>query len=185
MPVKRWASPALINLSPDTAPSTLFRSSISKSARSKLLRGPNPFEQTPRVSADCARQNGRRQVFAEDPAWKIDAAKADSGPQDLCGEICAECHPDRSTIPCSIRNFRTRAWSAKDSDRKRTAMVRFWRRFRRGSAGTGTDPGPCPDAAHSRGAGFPGYRPSGSGIRRNGMHGHPGYSNSAVPYASF
>ncbi len=42
---------ALINLSPDTAPSTLFRSSVdveNLAEIEKLLRGPNPFEQTPK-----------------------------------------------------------------------------------------------------------------------------------------
>src|SRR4029077_13741 len=85
---------ALINLSPDTGPSALFRSSVdieNLASIEAMLRGPNPFEQTPKGFGGLRSPKRPADIFQDDPAWKVDAARVDRG-RKIYAEICAECH---------------------------------------------------------------------------------------------
>ena len=85
---------ALINLSADTAPDTLFRSSVdieNLSSIETMLRGDDPFKQNPPEFSGLKSPKWPADLFQDDPAWKIDPARVAKG-RAIYAEICAECH---------------------------------------------------------------------------------------------
>jgi len=132
---------ALLNLSPDTAPGALFRSSVdieNLASIETMLRGPDPFKQNPPEFGGLRSPNWPADMFPDDLVWKIDAARVDRG-RKIYAEICAECHlgpvndhafdtqfPDKS--------FWTSPHLQKDGDGPVLDEVQM------GVAGMGTDP---------------------------------------------
>ena len=179
---------ALINLSPDTAPSTLFRSSVdieNLAEIEKLLRGPNPFEQTPKGFGGLRSPKWPSQVFAEDPAWKIDAAKADRG-RKIYAEICAECHLGPVNDPVFDTQFPDKSfWSAKESHWKKDGDGPVLEEVQKGVGGMGTDPAQA-HVLMLRTVAVPGFLdidPARDLGKEWGCTGIPASPNSAVPYA--
>ena len=85
---------ALLNLSPDYAPETLFRSSVALENLVRIeamLRGPDPSSQKPIGFGGLKPPQWPSQIFPDDPAWKIDPARVSRG-RATYAEICAECH---------------------------------------------------------------------------------------------
>ena len=85
---------ALINLSPESSIDSLFRSSVDVKNLDnieKMLRGPNPFEQTPKGFGGLRSPKWPSDMFPGDDAWKIDPGKVERG-RKIYAEICVECH---------------------------------------------------------------------------------------------
>jgi hypothetical protein len=85
---------ALVNFSPDYPADTLFRSSVSMLNLlwiESLLRGPDPFTQTPKQFGGLTAPKWPSQIFGDDPAWKIDPERVNRG-RKLYADICVECH---------------------------------------------------------------------------------------------
>ena len=86
---------ALVNLSPDAARDTLFRSSMAVENLVRIeamLRGSDdPFKQEPKRFGGLQPPKWPAQIFPNDPAWKIDPARVIKG-RALYAEICVECH---------------------------------------------------------------------------------------------
>ena len=132
---------ALINLSPDTAPDALFRSTVdieNLTSIETMLRGPDPFKQNPPEFTGLKSPKWPADIFQDDPAWKIDPERVIKG-RAIYAEICAECHlgpvndhafdtqfPDKS--------FWTSPHLKKDGDGPVLDEVQ------KGVAGMGTDP---------------------------------------------
>jgi hypothetical protein len=133
---------ALLNLSPDTPPDALFRSSVdieNLASIETMLRGPDPFKQNPPEFTGLKPPKWPADIFQDDSAWTIDPARVAKG-RAIYAEICAECHlgpvndhvfdtqfPDKS--------FWTSPHLQKDSDGPVLDEVQ------KGVAGMGTDPG--------------------------------------------
>ena len=132
---------ALLNLSPDTAPDTMFRSSVdieNLSSIETMLRGNDPFKQNPPEFTGLKSPKWPADIFQDDPAWKINPDRVVKG-RAIYAEICAECHlgpvndhafdtqfPDKS--------FWTSPHLQKDGDGPVLDEVQ------KGVAGMGTDP---------------------------------------------
>lgn len=86
---------ALVNLSADAPKEALFRSTMVLGNLVRIedmLRGPeDPFSQNPKGFGGLQAPKWPSQIFADDPAWKIDPARVSKG-RALYAEICAECH---------------------------------------------------------------------------------------------
>lgn len=85
---------ALVNFSPNAPRDDLFRSSVALENLVRIeamLRGSDPFAQSPKGFNGLAAPKWPAQLFPDDPAWKIDPAKVARG-RALYAEICAECH---------------------------------------------------------------------------------------------
>ena len=86
---------ALVNLSPDAPKEALFRSTMMLENLVRIedmLRGPeDPFSQNPKGFGGLQAPKWPLQIFADDPAWKIDPARVSKG-RGLYAEICAACH---------------------------------------------------------------------------------------------
>jgi cytochrome c5 len=135
---------ALINLSPDTAPSALFRSSVdieNLASIEAMLRGPDPFEQTPKGFAGLRSPKWPSEMFPDDPAWKVDTTRVDSG-RKIYAEICAECHLGPVADPAFDKQYPDKSfWSPKESHWKRDGDGPVLDEVQKGVAGMGTDPG--------------------------------------------
>jgi hypothetical protein len=133
---------ALINLSPDTAPGALFRSSVdidNLSSIETMLRGPDPFKQNPPEFGGLRSPKWPADIFQDDPAWKIDPARVAKG-RAIYAEICVECHlgpvNDRAfDTQFPDKSFWTSPQLQKDGDGSVLDEVQ------KGVAGMGTDPG--------------------------------------------
>ena len=133
---------ALINLSPDTAPDAMFRSSVdieNLSSIETMLRGPDPFRQNPPEFGGLQSPKWPSQIFSDDSAWKIDPARVAKG-RAIYAEICAECHlgpvNDRAfDTQFPDKSFWTSPQLKKDGDGPVLDEVQ------KGVAGMGTDPG--------------------------------------------
>jgi cytochrome c5 len=133
---------ALLNVSPDYGPETLFRSSVdvgNLDAIEQLLKGPNPFEQTPPGFSGLKSPQWPEQMFPGDAAWKIDRPRADRG-RKIYAEICAECHLGPVNDPVFDQDFKDKSfWSSsrwiKVGDEPVLDEVL------KGVGGMGTDPG--------------------------------------------
>ena len=133
---------ALINLSPDSAPSALFRSSVdieNLASIETMLRGPDPFKQTPPEFAGLKPPKWPADIFQDDPAWKIDPSRVAKG-RAIYAEICAECHLGPVNDHVFDTQFPDKSfWSSphlqKDGDGPVLDEVQ------EGVAGMGTDPG--------------------------------------------
>jgi hypothetical protein len=133
---------ALINLSPDTAPDALFRSSVdveNLASIEAMLRGPDPFKENPPEFGGLKPPTWPADIFQDDPAWKIDATRVTKG-RAIYAEICAECHlgpvNDRAfDTQFPDKSFWTSPHLQKDGDGPVLDEVQ------KGVAGMGTDPG--------------------------------------------
>ena len=179
---------ALVNFSPDAAPSALFRSSVdieNLAEIEKLLRGPNPFEQTPKGFAGLRSPKWPSQIFSDEPAWKIDAARVDRG-RKIYAEICAECHLG----PVDDRVFDTQFpdksfWSANESHWKKDGDGPVLDEVQKGVAGMGTDPAQA-HVLMLRTVEVPGFLdidPARDLGKAWGCTGIPTSSNSDMPFA--
>jgi hypothetical protein len=157
---------ALINLSPDPPLQALFRSSIALENLDRIetmLRGPNPLEQDPKRFAGLKSPKWPSEVFADDPAWKIDPARVTRG-RAIYAEICAECHrgpvddavfdtqfPDKSFWTISTKG----KWD-KESEGKWISDGPVFDPVQKDVRGMGTDPAQA-DVLHSRIVAVPGF----------------------------
>jgi mono/diheme cytochrome c family protein len=132
---------ALINLSPNGPTDTLFRSSVdveNLASLETMLRGPNPFEQTPNGFAGLKSPKWPSQVFPDDPAWKIDPARVAKG-RAIYAEICAECHLGPVADPVFDNQFPDKSfWSPKEAHWDQNGPV--LNEVQKSVAGMGTDP---------------------------------------------
>jgi hypothetical protein len=133
---------ALINFSPDYSPDLLFRSSVdieNLASIEAMLRGPDPYKQNPPEFGGLRSPKWPSDIFADDPAWKIDLARVAKG-RAIYAEICAECHlgpvNDRAfDSQFSDKSFWTSPHLQKDGDGPVLDEVQ------KGVGGMGTDPG--------------------------------------------
>lgn len=134
---------ALLNLSPDYSPNALFRSSVdveNLAAIEAMLRGPNPFEQTPKSFAGLKSPQWPEQMFPDDPVWKIDAARVDRG-RKIYAEICAECHLGPVNDPVFDKVFPDQSfWSPNEPHWKKAGDEPVLEEVQKGVGGMGTDP---------------------------------------------
>jgi RoxA-like, cytochrome c-like len=132
---------ALLNLSPDTAPDTMFRSSVdieNLSSIETMLRGDDPFKQNPPEFGGLRSPKWPSDIFQDDAAWKIDPARVAKG-RAIYAEICAECHvgpvnDHAFDTQFPDKNFWTSPHLQKDGDGPVLDEVQ------KGVAGMGTDP---------------------------------------------
>jgi hypothetical protein len=86
---------ALLNLSPDAPKDTLFSSSVAIENLVRIeamLRGADdPATREPKSFGGLQPPKWPSQIFADDPAWKIDPARVTKG-RAVYAEICVECH---------------------------------------------------------------------------------------------
>ena len=135
---------ALINFSPDTGPGAMFRSSVdieNLASIEAMLRGPNPFEQTPNGFGGLRSPKWPSQIFPDDPVWKIDTARVDRG-RKTYAEICVECHLGPVNDPVFDTQFPGKSfWSSGESHWKKDGDGPVLEEVEMGVAGMGTDPG--------------------------------------------
>jgi cytochrome c5 len=134
---------ALINLSPDTPPGDLFRSTVALQNLDRIetmLRGPNPFEQNPKGFAGLKSPKWPSQLFSGDPAWKIDQARVSKG-RAIYAEICSECHLGPADDPIFDSQFPDKSfWSAKETHWKWDGDGPVLDLVQKSVTGMGTDP---------------------------------------------
>ncbi len=134
---------ALLNLSPDYSPDTLFRSSVdveNLAAIETLLKGPNPFEQTPKGFAGLRSPQWPAQMFPDDDAWKIKPARVENG-RKIYAEICVECHLGPVNDPVFDKNYPDKSfWSPNESHWKNDGDGPVLDEVQKGVGGMGTDP---------------------------------------------
>ena len=134
---------ALLNLSPDYSPDTLFRSSVdieNLAAIEKLLKGPNPFEQTPKGFAGLRSPQWPGQMFPDDGAWKIKPARVENG-RKIYAEICVECHLGPVNDPVFDKDYPDKSfWSSNESHWKNDGDGPVLDEVQMGVGGMGTDP---------------------------------------------
>jgi mono/diheme cytochrome c family protein len=134
---------ALLNLSPDYSPDTLFRSSVdieNLAAIETLLKGPNPFEQTPKGFAGLRSPQWPAQMFPDDDAWKIKPARVENG-RKIYAEICVECHLGPVNDPVFDKNYPDKSfWSSNESHWKQDGDGPVLDEVQKGVGGMGTDP---------------------------------------------
>ena len=130
---------ALLNLSPDYAPDTLFRSSVALENLVRIeamLRGPDPSSQKPIGFGGLKSPKWPSQIFPDDPAWKIDPARVSRG-RAIYAEICAECHLGPVNDPQFDQQYPDKSfWSARQWDARGAVL----NPVQKGVAGMGTDP---------------------------------------------
>jgi len=107
---------ALVNFSPNTAPETLFRSTVAVETLDRIetmLRGPNPASQNPVGFAGLKSPKWPAQLFPGDDAWKIDPARVEKG-RAVYAEICVECHLGPVDDPAFDKKYPEKSfWSSK------------------------------------------------------------------------
>ena len=135
---------ALINLSPDTAPATYFRSSVALENLDRIetmLRGPDPFQQNPKGFAGLKSPEWPSKTFRDDPAWKLNAARLAKG-REIYAEICAECHLGPVADPEFDRQFPDKSfWSPNEKHWQRDGDGPVLNPVQKTVAGMNTVPG--------------------------------------------
>jgi cytochrome c5 len=149
---------ALVNMSPDHPPETLFRSSVAVENLDrieKMLRGSDPFGRTPNGFGGLTPPKWPSRLFADDPAWKISQERAAKG-RALYAEICAECHLGPVNDTAFDDQFPDKKfWLSKRWD-KTPGQEPVLRPVQKGVAGMGTDPAQA-DVLASRKIFVPGF----------------------------
>lgn len=133
---------ALVNMSPQHPPETLFRSSVlieNLDRVEKMLRGSDPFGRTPAGFGGLKPPKWPSQIFADDPAWKISQERADKG-RALYAEICAECHLGPANDKVFDAQFPDKAFWSSDRWVKTPGNDPVLRPVQKEVAGMGTDP---------------------------------------------
>jgi cytochrome c1 len=151
---------ALINLSPYGASDALFRSSVDIESLARIetmLRGPNPFEQTPKKGfAGLTSPKWPSEMFPDDPAWKIDPARVNRG-RAIYAEICAECHLGPVDDPEFDTQFPDKSfWSPNESHWQKDGDGPVLDEVQTSVDGMGTDPGQA-NVLKSRRVEVPGF----------------------------
>ena len=146
---------ALLNLSPDTPPEALFRSSVAVENLVRIeamLRGPDPSGQNPMGFGGLASPKWPSHIFPDDPAWKINPERVTKG-RAAYAEICAECHLGPVDDPAFDKQYPDKSfWS---SDRWSSNGPVLWP-VEKGVAGMGTDPAQA-NVLASRKVDIPGF----------------------------
>jgi processive rubber oxygenase RoxA-like protein len=110
---------ALINISPEYPADTLFRSSVEVQNLlwiESMLRGPDPFSQTPQRFGGLTAPKWPSQLF-DDQAWKLKPDRVAKG-RELYAEICVECHLGPVNDPVFDAQFPDKSfWSSPRWDR--------------------------------------------------------------------
>ena len=134
---------ALLNVSPDYSPDTLFRSSVdveNLAAIENMLKGPNPFEQTPNGFAGLKSPPWPGQMFPDDDDWQIKPARVENG-RKIYAEICAECHLGPVNDPVFDKNYPDKSfWSPNETHWKKVWSGPVLAEVQKGVGGMGTDP---------------------------------------------
>ena len=127
---------ALVNLSPDYAPDTLFRSSVALENLVRIeamLRGP---DLTGPAFGGLQSPKWPSEIFPGDAAWKIDPARVSKG-RGIYAEICAECHLGPVNDPAFDQQYPEKSfWSSPRWDAKNQVLDPVQKTV----AGMGTDP---------------------------------------------
>jgi hypothetical protein len=131
---------ALVNMSPDYPADALFRSSVAIQNLfwiETMLRGPDPFSQTPRGFGGLTSPKWPSQIFTDD-AWKIKPERVAKG-RAIYAEICAECHLGPVNDPAFDPQFPDKSfWTSSQWERIGSSPV--LNPVQKGVAGMGTDP---------------------------------------------
>ncbi|HWX06387.1 MAG TPA: di-heme-cytochrome C peroxidase, partial [Bradyrhizobium sp.] len=131
---------ALVNLSPDSPLDSLFRSTVAIENLDhieKMLRGPDPFSQNPARLGGLKPPKWPSEIFANDPAWKIDPARVSNG-RAIYAEICVECHLGPVNDPVFDTQFPDKSiWKPEHWD---AAMGPALKPVQKSVIGMGTDP---------------------------------------------
>jgi RoxA-like, cytochrome c-like len=134
----------LINLSPSGSSDALFRSSLDVENLviiEAMLRGPNPFEQTPKGFAGLKSPKWPSEMFPDDPAWRIDPVRVNRG-RAIYAEVCAECHLGPVNDPGFDTQFPDKSfWSPNESHWLKDGDGPVLEGVQKSVAGIGTDPG--------------------------------------------
>ncbi len=121
-----------------------------------MLRGPNPFEQTPKGFAGLRSPKWPSEMFPDDPAWKIDPARVNRG-RAIYAEICAECHLGPVNDPEFDTQFPDKSfWSPNESHWQKDGDGPVLDEVETSVDGMGTDPGQA-NVLKSRMVEVPGY----------------------------
>jgi hypothetical protein len=107
---------ALVNMSPDHPPEALFRSSVAIENLVRIedmLRGPDPSSRNPRSFGGLTPPKWPSQIFAGEPAWKINPERVAKG-RAIYAEICAECHLGPVSDPVFDKQFPGKAFWSSD-----------------------------------------------------------------------
>jgi hypothetical protein len=134
---------ALVNLSPDSAPETLFRSSVAidnlDRIETMLLRGPEPSSRTPKGFGGLSSPKWPSEVFPGDLAWGLNPTRVAKG-RAIYAEICVECHLGPVDDPVFDTQFPDKSfWSPghwKNPDAPNAVLMPV----QKSVAGMGTDP---------------------------------------------
>jgi hypothetical protein len=132
---------ALVDFSPNGSTEALFRSSVdleNLASIETMLRGPNPLEQTPKGFGGLRSPKWPSDLFAADPAWKIDPARVDKG-RKVYAEICVECHRGPVNDPVFDKEYPDQSfWSPKETHWDQSGPV--FDEVQISAKGMGTDP---------------------------------------------
>jgi hypothetical protein len=135
---------ALLNLSPDHAPEALFRSSVdveNLDAIENMLKGPTPFERSPKDFGGLTSPKWPSEMFPGDDAWTIKPARVERG-RKIYAEICVECHLGPVNDRVFDAQFPDKSfWSPNEPHWKKDAEGPVLDEVQKGVGGMGTDPG--------------------------------------------
>jgi mono/diheme cytochrome c family protein len=130
---------ALVNLSPTEPQNALFRSSVAIENLDhieRMLRGSDPFSQTPASFGGLKSPKWPSQLFPDDPAWVVNPERVNKG-RALYAEICAECHLGPVADPVFEKAYPDKSiWSPKHWDRNGPVL----KPVQKSAVGMGTDP---------------------------------------------
>jgi hypothetical protein len=133
---------ALVNLSPNPPPEALFRSSVALENLvhiEDMLRGPNPFLQSPKGFAGLQAPKWPSQIFPNDTEWKIKPERVSKG-RAIYAEICAECHLGPVDDPVFDKQFPDKSFWTSDHWKNLNTPNPVLDEVEKGVAGMGTDP---------------------------------------------
>src|SRR5579863_3962045 len=175
---------ALVNFSPDTAPETVFRSTVAIENLVRIeamLRGPDPAGDNPKGFGGLKPPKWPTEIFPDDPLWKIDAARVSRG-RAIYAEICVECHLGPVNDPVFDSQFPDKSfWTSEQWDSK----VPVLKEVQKGVVGMGTDPGQA-NVLGSRQVAVPGFldmQPARDLGKVWGCTGLPSSPSTEMPYS--
>ena len=178
---------ALVNLSPNPAPEALFRSSVALENLVRIedmLRGPDPFRQSPKGFAGLKSPEWPSKIFAGDPAWQIKPERVAKG-RAIYAEICAECHLGPVADPVFDQEFKDKSFWLSDRWKNLDSPNPVLNPVQKGVAGMGTDPAQASVLA-TRPVDVPGFfslQPKRDLDSRGPCGDLPAYSSTEMPFA--
>src|SRR5579863_6344930 len=175
---------ALVNFSPDTAPETVFRSTVAIENLVRIeamLRGPDPAGDNPKGFGGLKPPKWPTEIFPNDPLWKIEPARVSKG-RAIYAEICVECHLGPVNDPVFDTQFPGKSfWNSEHWDSK----VPVLKEVQKGVVGMGTDPGQA-NVLGSRQVAVPGFldmQPARDLGKVWGCTGLPSSPSTEMPYS--